>query len=263
VKFKLSIPFSNFKSRDRLWITDDDILITYICDPRDIAQNARRVRNAKVKFPLSKIIAVSMTQQKDISIITIECNTVITTTQRQKLGKILFFYFRDADKAVELKNIIRSNSNNIRLTSSPATSDDGSGTANPKFSQNTTQIGNTDSIHPGANGSTTKSVKVSEEAPQVIAPESDKGDDDDDDRTLVLPFGTQIPRKRSASLPTSTQHQIPAIFKVERKVSPQPDYEDDVQDLLKYEEIRDLQATVEGIAIVSTCFIFSFEGVLI
>ncbi|PWN37789.1 uncharacterized protein FA14DRAFT_153145 [Meira miltonrushii] len=259
VKFKLAIPFPNFKSRDRLWITDDNFLITYICDPGDIAQNARKARNIKVRFALSKIVDVAMTQREGIFIITIECSTEIIVAKRQKLGKILFFFFRDADKAVELKNIIRSNSENIRLSSSPTSSDDGAGTADPRSSQLATRNGNNGSIHPGANGShpgangsTSRSVTFTQGAPQIIAEESDKGDDDDDhddDQTLVLPFGTQIPRRRASSLPTTTQPKVPTILQENTNLFPQPDHEDDVQDLLQYEEVRDLQATVEALAI--------------
>ena len=226
-----------------------------MCDPRDIGQNARKVRNIKVKFALSKVVSVSLVQQKEISIVSVECSTdLITITQRHKLGKVLFFYFRDADKAVELKNIIRSNGDNVRLSSSPASSNVVAGAEDPNSLQSATQVGNNGSIYPNANGGpTTKSVTISDEAPQIIAPESDKGDDNDDDQTLVLPFGTQIPRKRAASVSANTQHKVPAISVEDTKFSPQPDHEDEIEDLLKYEEIRDLKATIEGIALVSIC----------
>ena len=108
-------------------------------------------------------------------------------------------------------------------------------------------------------GPTTKSVTISVHAPQIIAPESDKGDgDDDDDQTLVLPFGTQIPRKRAASVSANTQHKLPAISVENTKMSPQPDHEDEIEDLLSYEVIRDLLATSKGIAIVSICRMILF-----
>lgn len=227
-----------------------------MCDPRDVAQKARKIRNVRVRFPLNKVIDLAMTQREDIFIITIECSTEITVSQRQKLGKTLFFYFRDADKAVELKNIIRSNSNSIRLSSSPTSTDDGTGMEGSKALQHATQKGNNSSIHPPTNASTTKSVSFTQGTSEIIALESDKGDDDDDDdRTLVLPFGTQMPRKRASSLPTGTQYKLPTILQENTKLLPQPDYDDEVQELLKYEEVRDLQATFEGILIVSTCCI--------
>lgn len=246
----MAIPFANFKSRDRLWITDDNNLITYICDPRDIGKNARKVQNLQIKIPLNNIVELSKIRKDDITIITIVTEVEIIIERLTNLGKMLFFYFRDANKASELKNTICSRSNKNLLSNSQTSSNESVELDNHVPNQTKPNSDKNNGIHKNVLGIRTQSNSNPKRNSHTIVPESDDGDHLDD-VALVLPFGTQISRRRAAIVPEYTRNKMPTTSKDDTATNPQPDYDDTVQDLLNYDSMKELKAIFDGTFIVS------------